>query len=78
MKLGNRGTHYSVETILKEFLSRVAEASYQVALRLGFRGSFVTFLSDLQEALEKVLEEDKGFRKTQLRKQQAHMRTMAH
>jgi hypothetical protein len=48
-----------MEVVMKDFLARFAEASYNVALKLGFRGSFITFLSDLQEALEEVLKKDK-------------------
>lgn len=48
-----------VEALLKEFLTKVTEASYQVALKTGFRGSFITFLSDLQNALEQVIHKDR-------------------
>jgi hypothetical protein len=48
-----------VEALLKEFLGKVTEASYQVALKTGFRGSFITFLSDLQDALEQVIHKDR-------------------
>jgi hypothetical protein len=48
-----------LEVLLKEFLSKVTEASYQVALKTGFRGSFMTFLSDLQDALDQVVHKDR-------------------
>lgn len=48
-----------MEALLKEFLAKVAEASYQVALKTGFRGSFMTFLSDLQDALDQVVHKDR-------------------
>lgn len=47
------------ETLMKEFLSKMTEASYQVALKTGFRGSFMAFLSDLQEALDQVIQKDR-------------------
>ncbi|HEX5037827.1 MAG TPA: hypothetical protein VFX30_11775 [bacterium] len=49
-----------MEALLKEFLAKVAEASYQVALKTGFRGSFMTFLSDLQDALDQVVHKDRA------------------
>lgn len=49
---------HRMEWILKDSLSLFTKASYQVALRCGFRGTFITFLSDLQEALEKVIQKD--------------------
>ncbi|HSA58835.1 MAG TPA: hypothetical protein VLJ37_04045 [bacterium] len=48
-----------MEALLKEFLTKVTEASYQVALKTGFRGSFMTFLSDLQDALDQVVHKDR-------------------
>jgi hypothetical protein len=52
---------YRMESLLKDFLVTLTEASYQVAVKCGFRGSFVVFLSDFQEAVEKVLKEDRIF-----------------
>lgn len=52
-------TTAGVEGFLKDWLAKIAEASYRVALRTGFRGSFISFLSDLQEALEIVIERDR-------------------
>ena len=49
-----------MESLLKDFLVTLTEASYQVAVKSGFRGSFVVFLSDFQDAVEKVLEEEKS------------------
>lgn len=44
--------------LMKEFLNQIARAGYMVALSLGFRGSFVKFLSELQKALEEVIRQD--------------------
>lgn len=49
----------SDEEIMKEFLVLMSEASYEVALKTGFRGSFFTFLSDLQSALENVIQKNR-------------------
>lgn len=49
-----------VETVIKEVLGKIAEASYQVALKLGFRGTFITFLSDLEEALHEIIRKDQS------------------
>jgi hypothetical protein len=48
---------YRMDSLLKDFLATLTEASYQVAVKCGFRGSFVVFLSDFQEALETVIGE---------------------
>ena len=50
-----RAVNERLEALMKEFLTKVTEAAYQVALKTGFRGSFITFLSDLQEALKSVI-----------------------
>ena len=46
---------HKTESLLKAFLSQLSHAAYQVALKLGFKGSFSQFLSDLQDSLEKVI-----------------------
>jgi len=50
---------HRTESLLKDFLATLTEASYQVAIKCGFNGSFLVFLSDFQEALETIIEEDK-------------------
>jgi len=50
--------NHRLESLLKNFLTSITEASYEVALKCGFRGTFIAFLSDLQEALEKVIQKD--------------------
>jgi len=47
------------ESQMREFLEKIALAAYQVALKVGFRGSFMTFLAELQAALEQVIQQDK-------------------
>lgn len=49
---------HKMESLMKEFLTHLTEASYQVALKTGFRGSFISFLTDLQAALEKIIRKD--------------------
>jgi len=49
-----------IEALMKEFLTRLTEASYQVALKFGFQGTFINFLSDLQDALEQVIHKDRS------------------
>lgn len=49
------------ETLMQEFLAKMTEASYHVALKTGFRGSFIAFLNDLQDALEQVIQKDREF-----------------
>jgi hypothetical protein len=49
---------HRVEALLKEFITVLTEASYQVAIKCGFRGTFIVFLSDFQEALEKIIQKD--------------------
>jgi len=61
-----------MEALLKEFLAKVAEASYQVALKTGFRGSFITFLSDLQDALDQVIHKDRELLRRMGRTSAAH------
>ncbi|MFO1518984.1 MAG: hypothetical protein U1F57_04875 [bacterium] len=46
------------ELLMREFLNHLVDASYQVALKIGFRGTFIAFLSDLQEALDKIIQKD--------------------
>jgi hypothetical protein len=46
------------EPFVKEILNTLAQAAYQVALKTGFRGTFIVFLSDLQKALENVIHQD--------------------
>ena len=47
-----------------EFLSQITHAAYLVALKTGFRGSFIHFLSELQEALESVINQDRSQART--------------
>jgi hypothetical protein len=58
-KADGRAVNERLEALLKDFLIKVTEAAYQVALKTGFRGSFIAFLSDLQEALESVIRQDR-------------------
>jgi hypothetical protein len=58
-KTNPRAVNERLEALLKDFLTKVTTAAYQVALKTGFRGSFITFLSDLQEALESVIQQDR-------------------
>jgi aromatic ring-cleaving dioxygenase len=44
--------------LMKEFLGHVTRAAYQVALKTGFRGSFIHFLEEVQEALSTVIHQD--------------------
>jgi hypothetical protein len=44
--------------LMKEFLGQVTRAAYQVALKTGFRGSFIYFLEEVQEALSLVIRQD--------------------
>jgi hypothetical protein len=64
MKRAHRGDpkklNGRLEKLMKEFLTKLAEASYQVALKLGFRGTFISFLSDLEEALHEVVRKDRS------------------
>jgi len=46
--------------LMSEFLNQVTHAAYLVALKTGFRGSFIHFLSELQDALESVIRQDKS------------------
>jgi hypothetical protein len=48
-----------VEPLLKDFIGTLTEASYQLAVKCGFQGSFIHFLSDFQEVVEKVIEQKK-------------------
>ena len=50
--------NHRLESLLKYFMTSITEASYEVALKCGFRGTFIAFLSDLQEALERVIRKD--------------------
>lgn len=58
-KTGPGGIHLGIEALMKDFLTKLTEAAYQVAVKTGFRGSFITFLSDLQGALENVIHQDR-------------------
>lgn len=59
MKGTRRTANEGLEGFLKELMAKLAEASYRVALKTGFRGSFISFLSDLQDALDSVIEQDR-------------------
>lgn len=62
-----RTSRDEAENLMQEFLAKVTEASYQVALKTGFRGSFINFLTDLQEALDQVIQKDRERRERQVR-----------
>lgn len=49
--------------LMREFLSHLTQASYQVAVNTGFRGSFINFLEELQEALQTVLSLDRSVKR---------------
>jgi hypothetical protein len=57
---GSKKVNGRTETLLKEIMTKMAEASYQVALTLGFRGTYMSFLSDLQDALREVIRKDRS------------------
>jgi hypothetical protein len=59
MKKAQSSANEGLEGFLKDLLWKLTEAAYKVALKTGFRGSFITFLSDLQEALEAVIAQDR-------------------
>ena len=44
--------------LMKEFLGQITRAAYQVALKTGFRGSFIHFLEEVQDALNSVISQD--------------------
>jgi hypothetical protein len=61
---------HRTESFLKDLLITLTEASYQLAVKCGFQGSFIHFLSDFQETVEKVIEQQKPV--VLLRKEQRH------
>ena len=61
---------------MKEFLTKLAEASYHVALTLGFSGTFVSFLTDLEKALHDVIQKDKGIGRRGHKEEPVEKRTM--
>ena len=48
--------------LMREFLNHLTQASYQVAVKTGFRGSFIHFLEELQKALKVVISKDRTAR----------------
>jgi hypothetical protein len=53
-----RAARFKDNGLMKEFLGQVTRAAYQVALKTGFRGSFIHFLEEVQEALSSVIRQD--------------------
>ncbi|MBI2981225.1 MAG: hypothetical protein HYY44_02815 [Deltaproteobacteria bacterium] len=52
------GLHVKFELSPEDFLSHLTEAAYQVALKQGFRGSFVDLRLGLQRALREMIKKD--------------------
>ncbi|MBI2082166.1 MAG: hypothetical protein HYT76_01220 [Deltaproteobacteria bacterium] len=52
------GLHVKFEISPEEFLSHLADAAYQVALKQGFRGSFIDLRLGLQRALHEMIRKD--------------------
>lgn len=46
--------------LMSEFLNQITHAAYLVALKTGFRGSFINFLTELQDALGTVIRQDRA------------------
>lgn len=53
---------FSLDGMMKDFLNQISEAAYTVAVKTGFRGTFIHFLSELQEALNAVIQRDQSHR----------------
>lgn len=65
-KPGNKGVVLSkkVDGLMQEFLNNVTEAAYLVAVKTGFRGTFINFLAELQESLNMILKREGALRVT--------------
>lgn len=58
MNLKARKHRLKEDGLMKEFLGQLTRAAYQVALKTGFRGNFIHFLEEVQDALSSVIHQD--------------------
>ena len=52
------GLHVKFDVRPEEFLSHLADAAYRVAIKRGFKGSFLDFELGLYESLREVIKKD--------------------
>lgn len=52
------GLHVKFDVRPEEFLSHLADAAYRVAIKRGFKGSFLDFELELYKSLREVIKKD--------------------